>query len=243
MRVHNIYPDEPFPDEYDYYSDGTGDADITSWTLEVGMTQAQITAAAPSISGIDPDHGVVGQSGTITVNGTNLIDPITGDASPAIDGAGVTISVNGNPSESQVDLNFTVAQNAPTGNKTLTLSNRFGTDGATFAVVDAQPQIAGISPTTTWYAGHAYTVTITGTNFGANPAVSIDLPTGTIQPTTSNPSNLSVTVSFVVPANSPSGPAPVTVTSRGSSGNGFFAASVPIKKVLKSSTSPDHIFQ
>jgi len=45
---------------------------------------------------------------------------------------------------------------------------------------------------------------------------------GTIQPPTSNPSDNSVTVSFTVPANSPSGSAPVTITSTGFNGNGFF---------------------
>ena len=174
---------------------------------------------------ISPNSGTVGDSNkTISVTGQNLEDAF-GVTSVSISGSGVSSSVS-NPGTSNATVTYSIANNGSTGAQSLTMSNSFGTSNPqTFTVVDPAPNVTGVSPSI-WNAGACCTasnpVTITGNNFGTNPTVSIVGPTGPYQVTTSNPSDTSVTASFAVPANSPSGPATVTVTSTGFNGTGFY---------------------
>jgi len=128
----------------------------------------------PQISSINPSGGTIGKSGSITVQGQNLVDPFSGNASAAITGSGVTLTVQSNPSDSQVGLNFTIASNATAGNQTLTLNNRFGTsNGETFTVGYPPAVVSNVSPSV-WTAGQSTSVTITGTGFGNQPTISVN---------------------------------------------------------------------
>jgi hypothetical protein len=198
-----------------------GDQDCEGGWL--GYVPLTLQTGVPSITSISPNTGNIGDSNkTISVTGENLQDEL--DVSKvSISGSGVSASVS-SPGATDATVTYSISTGASTstGARQFTMSNSFGTSNAeTFTIVDPSPNVTGVSPST-WYAGSSYTVTITGTNFGTNPSVSIALPSGTIQPTTSNPSDTSVTVSFSVPANSPSGTAPVTVTSTGFNGSGFY---------------------
>jgi hypothetical protein len=203
---------------------GGGGGGTTCSESMIGYLPLTLQTGVPSITSISPNGGTVGDSNkTITVTGQNLEDQL-GVTGVSISGSGITSSVS-TPGASNATVTYSIANNGSTGAQSFTISNSFGTSSAvTFTVVDPSPTVTGVSPST-WSAGSSYTVTITGTNFGTNPSVSIALPTGTITPTTSNPSDTSVTVSFTVPTNSPSGSAPVTVTSRGFNGSGFYPGS------------------
>ena len=202
----------------------SGDGGTCDWE-PAGSLQVSLQTGAPSIASISPVSAIVGAQPTpITVRGENLVDAF-GDSSVSITG-GVNASIGSGESATQATVNYSTLTNSNAGRQTLTISNSFGkSNGETFTVGYPTPTIASISPTTTWYAGSSYTITITGNNFGTAPTVSIALPSGSIQPATSNPSDTSVTVSFAVPVNCASGEAPVTVTSTGFNGSGFYPGS------------------
>lgn len=208
----------PAVDSPQFSEPPTGENCNEKW---LGYLPLTLQTGVPSITSISPNIGTVGDNNkTISVTGENLEDQF-GVTNVSISGSGITSSVSGQGS-ADATVTYSIANNASTGAQSLTMSNSFGTSNAeTFTVVDPSPTVTGVAPST-WNAGSSYTVTITGTNFGTNPSVSIALPSGTIQPTTSNPSDTSVTVSFSVPAGSPTGGAPVTVTSKGFNGNGFY---------------------
>jgi hypothetical protein len=193
------------------------------WLGDLALT---LQTSVPSITSISRNSGKVGDTDkTITVTGQNLQDELN-VSKVSISGSGVTSSAS-TPGASDATVTYSISTGASTstGARQFIMSNTFGASIAeTFTVVDPSPNVTGVSPST-WDAGSSYTVTITGTNFGTNPYVSIALPSGTIQPTTSNPSDTSVTASFIVPADSPSGTATVAVTFTGFSGSGFFPGS------------------
>ncbi len=131
---------------------GGGPAYYSTQYLYLGTTAVPMSSAGPTIASISPAAGTVGTSGTITVYGDNLVDAFTNQASAAITGSGVTLSIN-SAGASQVVLNYSIAANADTGNQGLTLSTRFGSSNtASFNVGDPTPVIASISPGT-WSAG------------------------------------------------------------------------------------------
>ena len=187
-------------------------------------TQAYLygTLGAPSISSISPNSGIIGKSGTITVSGQDLIDPFTSKASAAITGSGVTLSVNGTPSNTSVALNYSIASNAAAGNQSLTLSSRLGTSNTEQFTVGYPPAtITGISPST-WTAGNTYNVTITGQNFGTAPTLSISAPGVTLQTGYSaNPNGQSIQATVVIAANAPTESVSISVQP-GYAGSGFY---------------------
>ena len=133
------------------------------------------------------------------------------------------MSVNsGSASSTALDLNYALTTSATTGQQTITLKNNWGTATASFTVNDPSPTITGISPST-WIAGNSYNITITGNNFGTAPSISITGPSGSISANVTSGSDTSIAANIMVPANSASGPATVTVTSTGFGGSGFFS--------------------
>jgi hypothetical protein len=182
---------------------------------------AEISSGPPSIASISPTSVAIGASGQFTVSGENLVDAFN-DSNASATG-NVSASVAPNPSTDEVKVNYSVPSNVTTGQQKLTISTNYGTSNTeTFTVVDPSPTVTGVSPST-WNAGSSQTITVTGTNFGTNPSVSISLPSGiVVQAITTNPSDSSVTASFTVPPDTPSGAATVTVTSTGFNGSGFY---------------------
>lgn len=155
------------------FSEGGGPEYIETEYLYLGTTGVQISSAQPSINSISPNIGSTGTSGTITVKGNNLVDPFTGSASPSITGSGVTLTPSSSSTGTQVNLNYSIDQGAATGNRSLTLQDRFGTSNAeTFTVAYPPAVVTSISPST-WTAGQTTSVTITGTGFGTAPTISV----------------------------------------------------------------------
>jgi hypothetical protein len=203
------------------YGPGDGPVLIEVEQIYLGSTAAYITAAAPSISGISPTSGTIGTSGTITVNGENLLDVFTDTTTPAISGSGVTLTVGSSPTDTQVNLNYTIASNATTGNQSVTLATRFGTSNAvSFMVGDPPARITNISPPV-WTAGqNNLSVTITGQNFGTSPTLSLSGSRVYLIGYTPNPNGQSIQATVNVAVNAPNESVTVTVQP-GYAGNSF----------------------
>ena len=130
-----------------------------------------IATAAPSITSINPNSVATGKSGTIEVEGDNLVDPFTNQLAPAASGSGVNLSVTGTPSSTHVSLNYSVDSNASSGNRSLTVAPRFGTsNGDNLAVGYPAAVVTSLSPSV-WQAGTNFTLSISGTGFGTAPTV------------------------------------------------------------------------
>lgn len=208
-----------YPSGYGFLPSG-GPAYYSMQDIYLGTTAVAISSAAPNITSSSPGGASRGTSGSLTLQGTNLMDLWTQTTTPAITGSGVSVSVQ-SASSSQVVLNYTVASNASTGGHNVTVATRFGTSNSvTFNVGDRTPVVQSVSPST-WPAGANTTVTLTGTGFGTNPTVST---TGTgISLSVSSATDTQISMSVSVAANAPDQNITVQVQSNGYTGSGFIA--------------------
>jgi len=186
-------------------------------------TQAYLygTLGAPSISSISPNSGIIGKSGTITVSGQDLIDPFTSKASAAITGSGVTLSVNGTPSNTSVALNYSIASNAAAGNQSLTLSSRLGTSNSEQFTVGYPPAVVSNVSPSVWTAGQSTSVTITGQNFGTAPTLSVNATGVSLTLNSASPDGTTIQATATVALTAPSESVTVTVQP-GYAGQGFY---------------------
>jgi hypothetical protein len=216
----------PYGCPYDSLGDFAG---YDCYPISGEYPEADLTPGAPEIDSINPGSGGVGTSGTITVEGDNLVDPFTNQVSASFSGSGVTVSPGNTQTENEVTLNYTIAQNASNGGRNLTLSNRFGaSDPATFTVCCSTPVITGISPNV-WDAGSTTTVTITGQGFGTSPQLAITC--GGTNPcpaigsySITGASDTQIMVDVAVDPSAPNETVGVSVTSQGIGGSGFFGS-------------------
>jgi len=191
-------------------------------------TQAYLygTLGAPSISSISPNGGTIGKSGTITVSGQDLIDPFTSKAAASITGSGVTLSVNGTPSNTSVALNYSIASNATAGNQNLTLSSRLGTSNSEQFTIGYPPAVVtNVSPSV-WTAGQQTSVTITGTGFGTAPTLSASGTGVNLTLNSASPDGTTIHATATVSLTAPSESVTVTVQP-GYAGSGFYCNCPP----------------
>ncbi len=208
-----------YPSGYGFAPSG-GPAYYSTQDIYLGTTAVAISSAAPNITNLNPGGASRGASGSVTLQGTNLMDLWTQTTTPAISGSGVSVSVQ-SASSSQVVLGYTVASNASTGAHNITVATRFGTSNSVaFNVGDRTPVVQSVSPST-WPAGTNTTVTLTGTGFGTNPTVSASGTGVSISVTNANDTQITATVS--VTANAPDQTSTVQVQSNGYTGSGFIA--------------------
>jgi hypothetical protein len=188
-----------------------------------GYLPLTLQAGVPSIASISPTYGTIGDSSKqISVTGQNLQDEL-GVSNVNITG-GVTASVS-SPGADNATVTYSIPMSATAGSQQFTMSNSFGTSSpVTFQVDDPSPNVTGISPST-WYAGNSYSVTITGTNFGTNPSLSISAQ-GVTFTQSAGATDTQITANVTVAADAPNGNATVQVTSTGfGGGNGFYPGS------------------
>jgi hypothetical protein len=184
-------------------------------------TIVEVSSAPPHITSINPNSASVESSGTITILGSDLVDPFTLTANPAITGSGVTIGVH-YQSQGEVDLSYSISSHASTGSHYITLSDRFGVSNqVAFNVGDPTPNITSVSPNI-WDANTTiYPVTIGGTGFGTNPTLTISGQGVTLN--SYSGSDTQITASVTIAANAPNETANITVTSNGYYGSGWVA--------------------
>lgn len=141
---------------------------VQSSYIYIGTTGVGYAARPPAIEGIIPSGAVRGSSGYIEIYGQYML----GTTQAQISG--------GNPSVtpvyvsySQVNLYYTLASNATTGQQTLTLTNMFGiSNQQAFTVGDPTPTITAISPAA-WESGTTKEFVIDEIGFGINPLLQI----------------------------------------------------------------------
>lgn len=208
------------------FEPGGGPAYVSTSYIYLGTTTVSISTAAPSITSISPSSVTIGTPGTITVNGSNLIDLFTQQSIPSLSGYGVNLTTGSSPTSDRVSLNYSFDSNASTGTQSLTLTTPFGTsNGANLTIGYPPATVTGLSPST-WTAGQSYEVQITGTNFGSTPTVSLSDPSinvGTPHNTASAGGNSTTVVNVSVQLATPSELVVVTVTP-GSGGASFIQA-------------------
>lgn len=187
----------------------------------LGTTAVQMSSAPPAISSISPAGVSLGDSGTLTIDGIDLIDVFTGTTTATLSGSGISWSVV-EQIASQVMISYSVSTTAPTGSRTLTLATRFGQASTTFNVGDGTPVVTSISPGT-WGAGTTTSVTFGGRNFGTSPTLSFS--TSDVSATITSSSNTQIVANVTVTECAPNQSVTITVQSHGYNGSGFIATS------------------
>jgi hypothetical protein len=188
----------------------------------VGSAFVGVVAAAPEIDVLTPPSASSGASGTLTVDGFALYDQFDGtvQVSP-IPGLTWGSSFTGNADGTQIQLTYTIANNAVSGDQSFFLATRFGTSNtAIFAITDPTPVVNSVRPST-WEAGADTSITVTGRFFGSCPTLNITGP-GVTGFTRTGFSDTQMTGTVTVDASSSGGTATVDVISDGETCSGFF---------------------
>ena len=179
-----------------------------------GGTSAAVTftvnQAPPTLTSISPNSGTQGQAVPITLTGTNFI----AGAAINLSGAGIAVSGTTVVSATQIMATFTIAGNAASGARNVTVTTSGGTGAAvTFTVNQAPPTLTSISPNS-GTQGQAVPVTLTGTNFVAGATVAVSGAGITVSATTVV-SATQITATFTIAAGAATGARNVTVTTSG----------------------------
>ena len=160
--------------------------EFTSATNQWGVRVFKVLAPPPAtIASVLPSFLAQSQTATITINGTvvngsGFFDPGAAFSSrlKASLGAGVTMNLATFVSPTQMTANFTVASNATTGARTLTVTNPDGqtvTFGFTInSANNAVPVLTSISPTAITSKRGAMTLTVVGSEFINDSVVNIN---------------------------------------------------------------------
>jgi hypothetical protein len=210
--------------------------------IQAGGTSATLDTSAPVITNISPWGAALGSSGTLTVSGTNLLDPITHDFTAAITtGTGVTVTPptllpGQQQSPTQLFLHYQVASGASAGTTrgkhNLAITTGFGTSAGTtasaFTAGDPTPVIHTVSPSVWTPGGATINFTINGAGFGSTPIINLNAadllaPVTQYSSASDNGTVASINGQATVVVCPIGGLVPVRVTSKGYDGNGFIA--------------------
>jgi len=191
--------------------------------IYLGSTEVEMSSAPPVISSISPTGILNGNSGTLTVDGSNLVDVFTQLTTASLSGSGITWSVS-SQTEAQVLISYSVSTSAAAGNRTLTLATRFGSSSTTLNVGDATPIVTGLDPSD-WDAGTTQSVTFTGQNFGTNAPTLSFSPSGGISYSLTSYNDSQIVANITVASGTPNETVDITVTNNGYGGTGFTGGS------------------
>ena len=186
-----------------------GIASFSEWTV---LTPGTL---APTLASLEPDTMLVGERSNVIVKGTNFSTASTFDF-----GAGVTVNSVEVPVTGEAIVNVTVAADAVVGVRDVKITNPAPGGGVAtltgaFTVLQAlTPTLASVAPNA-GDRGATVSVTLTGTNFGANTTVSASGGITVSGVTITSPTTL--TANFAVPTTTVAGVYNVTV----SNGTGF----------------------
>ena len=195
----------------------------------IASAQQMVTLGRPAITSVSPPYVFVGTTGTLTLNGSNFVNPFgnpTSIGASKTSGTGFSVST-GTVGSTQASAPYTAALTATTGNWDIGLTYSLGSSilistFGSFTVGDPTPTISSISPSS-WAAGQVnIPVTIQGSGYGSNPQLVIAGVTSSITGHSDNgqPGGAVITANVSVPGCA-TGTAGVTVTSTGYNGTGF----------------------
>ena len=154
---------------------------------------------AATISSTTPSSG--GQGATsygIAIKGTGFISGAPLAAS--FSGTGITVNSTTYVSSTTVDATITIAANAATGARTITLTNGDGSTatGTNVFTVNAAPTITTVNPSTHARNATGISVVITGTGFVSGLTVTLNATAGTAPTVTSTTWNSATQVTVVL---------------------------------------------
>jgi len=220
---------------YNYFASGGGCAG-NGGCVYIASTQQMVTLGRPAVTSVSPPYVFVGTTGTLTLNGSNFVNPFgnpTSISTSKSGGTGFSVST-GTVGQTQASAPYTAALTATTGNWDIGLSYSLGSSVlvstfGSFTVGDPTPVISSISPSS-WNAGQTnIPVTIKGSYFGSNPQLIIVGSGITSYSITSHvdngqPNGAQIGANVSVFACALAGTATITVTSQGYNGTGFTPA-------------------
>ena len=168
----------------------------------------EVQNPSPTVLSVSPNTGVLGQSLSVVVTGTDFV----GGVSSVDFGSGVTVgAVTIDTSGTHLTVGITIASTATAGTRSVTVTNSGPGGGSStlvnaFTVTNLVPTLASLS---TYAAGRGQTlnVTMTGSNFAigvttASFGVNITVNTLTVSSPTSAIANISVAASAIIGARS-----------------------------------------
>ena len=179
----------------------------TGWRLDF-FGEPHIDVMSPTSSQLDSNI-------ELHFEGTNL----GGNPSVNISGSGITKGAIIFSTETRLTINISIAANAPPGDRSVSISTRgYTSNSKTFTVGDRTPHIDSLNPSR-GDAGTVVNVTISGTNFGINPAVNVT--GGITAEVLAGSTTTQINSRFTIPAGTIAGDKFVTVFSNGINGSGF----------------------
>lgn len=137
ITIGTIYTDVATPFAC-HYHENRGEQCDPIWNGQVGAVES---TAAPSISSLSPPSAVPSSSGTLAINGDNLLnifDP-AGQPDVTISSSSVTLSspTAPSPASTSVRVNYSIAADATPGSYDVTASNNWGTSNAAAFTIDS----------------------------------------------------------------------------------------------------------
>ncbi len=140
---------------------GSRDVLVTTPAGTDNLTGGFWVVAPPTITSLDPNQGLQGQSLSVTINGTGFIGATSVSFGTGINVTGFTVN-----SDTQIAASITINGSASAGARDVAVTNLAGTATSTgaFTVVQAPPVISSINPS--WgLRGQTYSVTVWGSYF------------------------------------------------------------------------------
>jgi len=199
------------------------------WSLGLGMALLLVVftagcggTAKPTLTSIAPSSGAQGAVVAVTLTGTDF-----GTGSTiSLSGTGITVSNTMVVSKTSITATFTIAANAATGAQNVTVTSAGKVSGSqAFTVTSGAPTLSGVSPSS-GALGQAEVVTLTGTLFAAGATIGLS-GTGITVSNIMVVSSTSITATFTIAANAPTGAQNVTVTTAvGTSGTQTFTVNL-----------------
>lgn len=174
----NIGSTYSFQDSFDESCDANG-----ACGPELIFTTSFQTGA-PNITN-SPFSANIGESGAISVSGTNLGGPPGNSPTVAVtSGSGLSLNVSqpptsiGSTATGTQSVNYSVDPSSQAGSSTFTLTTVWGTsNNATFNTNCGQPNITQVIPAE-WVAGKQQLVQVTGSGFCPGVAATVNLSSG-----------------------------------------------------------------
>jgi len=190
-------------------------------------TRPGFQTGPPSITGVSPPTITLGQSGTITLSGTDLGGPPAGSGPggnsalpPSItltSGSGLDLQVNfptrydgtGNATGTQ-NVDYTVGQDASFGPHFFQLSTVWGSTNGSVTVVCTTPTILNVTPQP-WQNGQ-FPITVTGFDFCPGSTLTVTIPQGTISASNVQVGSDNQTITATITLSNVTGPETANLT-------------------------------
>jgi len=204
-----------FPDIWSFFP-GFGQPYYVVQFIYLGSTGWRLDFfGEPHIDVMSPTSSQLDSNIELHFEGTNL----GGNPSVNISGSGITKGAIVFSTETRLTINISIAANAPPGDRSVSISTRgYTSNSKTFTVGDRTPHIDSLNPSR-GDAGTVVDVTISGTNFGINPAVNVT--GGITAQVLAGSTTTQINSRFTIPAGTIAGDKFVTVFSNGINGTGF----------------------